>query len=128
MLAGVLWLSFVPALLLALAGLHRGGPAGLRLSAVASAVMLVCSFLGGFSIGLFSAAVPTLVTALAVTSGRRAAWRAIGVLIGVAAYVLLTWVVPFVIPIGEIIPLALLSGAAYLVAYLAGVPRDPQHR
>ena len=52
------------------------------------------SFLGGFSIGRFSALLPLLLTAFAVTYGR-AAWRQVAAYVAaILIYLLFAWMIP----------------------------------
>ena len=53
----------------------------------------VVSFVGGFSIGRFSAVLPLLLTAFAVTYGR-ALWLQVAAYLAAILYVLFAWVIP----------------------------------
>jgi hypothetical protein len=119
-LAAVLWIAFVAALVVGVAGVVRGGSAGLLAAALASAVLLTFSFLAGFSIGPFTVAVAVAITALAVTRGTQ--WRPQALAVAAVVYLLLIWVLPrigqtgLMSVAGGTVAVAILCGMAYVVA------------
>jgi hypothetical protein len=119
-LEAVLWIALVAAVVLAVPGVMHGGAAGLLAAALASAVLLVFSFLAGFSIGPFTVAVAVAITALAVTQGTR--WRSQALAVAAVVYLLVIWVLPRVAQTGltsvagGIVEVAILCGMAYVVA------------
>jgi hypothetical protein len=124
--AAALWIAFVTALVVGVAGVVRGGSYGLLVAALASAVLFAFSFLAGFSIGPFTVAIGLAITALAVTRGT--AWRAQALAVAAVLYVLLIWVLPrigqnaLMSVAGGIVAIAILCGMAYVVAAWVRLP------
>ena len=94
-LATILWAGFAVGVGFGVAALVLRPDAPALACAVASVVLLgAFSFLAGFSIGPFTAAIPAALTGLAATRRRRADSRAAAVLVGLAAYLATVWLSP----------------------------------
>jgi len=98
--------------------IERAYRLALAVFAVATVGGFTFSFLSGFSIGRFTAVLPLVVTAFAVTRDRnpRLQLAAQGVAIGI--YILLAWVIPEQVGFWGIqleLPLCLLAYAAALI-------------
>ena len=106
--------------------LARSYRRGLAVLSIATSGGFVFSFLAGFSIGRFTALLPLVLTAYAVTYRRPGIIQLAGHLAAIAIYVLLSWVLADRVYYWGIqieLPLCLI---AYLIAGLS--PRSTPHQ
>lgn len=136
LVAGILWAGFLVAIISVIAGLlaqMRGRRrSALTLFACAAAWLLVFSFLGGFSIGRFTAVIPVMVIGYVVGMGRGAAAVAGSLLAAVLLYSAFSWLfyasVAGAFPLlfsAWAIPFYALLGLAAFVWALLRPPRQP---
>ena len=120
-LGAIAWGSLAVFLIGSLVGalfLERAYRLALAVFVVATAGGFTFSFLSGFSIGRFTAVLPLVVTAFAVTRDRDRRLQLAAQAAAVAIYVLLAWIIPQQVGYWGIqleLPLCLIAYAAALI-------------
>ena len=120
-LGGIAWGSLAGFLLGALVGtllLERAYRLALAVFLVATVGGFTFSFLSGFSIGRFTAVLPLVVTAFAVTRDRAPRLQLAAQAAAIGIYVLLAWLIPERVGywgIQFMLPLCLVAYAAALI-------------
>ena len=136
MLAAILWAGFQAAIIAVIAGLFaqvRGRRRlALTLFALAVVFTLAFSYIGGFSIGRFTALIPVLVIGYVVGMGRGPAVVAGCILLALLIYAIFSWVFttrlpttgPFMYLFGSwAVPLYAILGLAVFIWAFARPPR-----
>jgi hypothetical protein len=105
--------------------LERAYRRALAVFLVATVSGFAFSFLAGFSIGRFTAVLPLVITAFAVTRDRPVRLQLVAQAAAIAIYVLLAWIIPDRIGYWGIQFMLPLSLAAYAAALIFPPGRDP---
>lgn len=109
---------FLAGTLLGILFLERAYRIALVIFAIATASGFTFSFLSGFSIGRFTAVLPLVVTAFAVSRDRARRLQLAAQAIAIGLYILLAWVIAEQVGLWGIqieLPLCLLAYAAALI-------------
>jgi hypothetical protein len=111
------WLSLIASAVSVLLARHGHRQQALVLLFIAVLWTLVFSFLGGFSIGRFTAAIPVLLIGYMVGMGRGAMVVGRALIVAAAFYIAFSWLLIPLASVGD--PLAVVFGAWGIPAYLA---------
>jgi hypothetical protein len=98
--------------------IERAYRAALAVFALATVCGFTFSFLSGFSIGRFTAVLPLVVTAFAVTRDRNPRLQLAAQAVAIGIYILLAWIIPEQVGYWGIqleLPLCLVAYAAALI-------------
>lgn len=115
---------FLMAAALGAALLDRAYRPALLVLCAATVAGSVFSFLTGFSIGRFTSVLPVVLTAFAVTHGRRTILQLAALAIAFAIYYALAWIFPEKVGFWGIYIELMLCAAAYGIAFVLA-PRIP---